>query len=125
MDSSNSITLQELIDKEEELEQEAYEKLKEPQWGDETRCTFSDGAISQPVYSCLTCSKQGGEEGEGWVGVCFGCSMNCHVDHEIVELFDKRDFRYYLFLSFLFLFLFLFLSFFLFLFLSFSLLPSP
>ena len=35
------------------------------------------------------------------MGVCFGCSMNCHVDHEIVELFDKRDFRFFFFLLFL------------------------
>lgn len=27
------------------------------------------------------------------VGVCLGCSMNCHLDHDVEELFEKRAFR--------------------------------
>lgn len=26
-------------------------------------------------------------------GICFGCSMSCHADHEVYELFNKSDFR--------------------------------
>ena len=26
-------------------------------------------------------------------GFCIGCSMNCHLDHDIYELYDKRAFR--------------------------------
>jgi hypothetical protein len=27
------------------------------------------------------------------VGVCFGCSLRCHLDHNVIELFEKRNFR--------------------------------
>lgn len=47
-------------------------------------CTHERGYIRQPVYSCKTC---------GGGGVCAGCSVSCHAEHELVELFNKRKFR--------------------------------
>ncbi|SPO26771.1 related to Protein mlo2 [Ustilago trichophora] len=47
-------------------------------------CTHERGHIRQPVYACKTC---------GGGGVCAGCSVSCHAEHELVELFNKRKFR--------------------------------
>ncbi|SJX63538.1 related to Protein mlo2 [Sporisorium reilianum f. sp. reilianum] len=47
-------------------------------------CTHERGYIRQPVYACKTC---------GGGGVCAGCSVSCHAEHELVELFNKRKFR--------------------------------
>lgn len=47
-------------------------------------CTYDKGYIRQPVYACKTC---------GGGGVCAGCSVSCHAEHELVELFNKRKFR--------------------------------
>ena len=47
-------------------------------------CTHSMGYIRQPVYACRTC---------GGGGVCAGCSVSCHAEHDLVELFNKREFR--------------------------------
>ena len=47
-------------------------------------CTYERGHIRQPVYACKTC---------GGGGVCAGCSVSCHAEHELVELFNKRKFR--------------------------------
>jgi E3 ubiquitin-protein ligase UBR7 len=80
-------TAVDLVNEMDELEAEAEATLSE-NWGVEGKCTFDDGYISQPVYSCLTCAK------DTPVGVCFGCSLQCHLNHNIVELFDKRNFRF-------------------------------
>ncbi|KAG0094538.1 hypothetical protein BGZ93_007083 [Podila epicladia] len=51
------------------------------------KCTSSMGYIRQPVYACLTCNPT--EE----AGMCYSCSISCHGDHNLVELFTKRHFR--------------------------------
>jgi E3 ubiquitin-protein ligase UBR7 len=58
----------------------------------ENECTFALGYIRQPVYVCMTCH---GPESPfyGEAGICLACSMHCHLDHDIVELFSKTDFR--------------------------------
>ncbi|WFD00539.1 RING-type E3 ubiquitin transferase [Malassezia yamatoensis] len=73
-------TAQDLIDQQEQLESEAASRY--PFQID--TCTYSLGAIRQPIYSCQTC---------GGGGVCSGCSVVCHGDHKLIELFHKRDFR--------------------------------
>lgn len=50
-------------------------------------CSYSNGYHAQPVYWCRSCHPHGD------VGICLGCSMNCHLDHEVEELFEKRAFR--------------------------------
>ncbi len=47
-------------------------------------CTYDKGYVRQPVYACKTC---------GGGGVCAGCSVSCHAEHDLVELFNKRQFR--------------------------------
>ena len=73
-------TAQDLIDQQTRLEAQANEAI--PFRFDE--CTYSLGYIRQPVYACRTC---------GGGGVCAGCSVACHGDHELVELFHRRHFR--------------------------------
>lgn len=47
---------------------------------------YSDlGYIKQPLYGCLTCLNNG--------AVCAACSISCHGEHQLVELFNRRDFR--------------------------------
>ncbi|KAF9578950.1 hypothetical protein BGW38_005003, partial [Lunasporangiospora selenospora] len=47
------------------------------------------GYIRQPVYACLTCNPNPTEE----AGFCYSCSISCHGEHNLVELFTKRHFR--------------------------------
>ncbi|WFD03438.1 RING-type E3 ubiquitin transferase [Malassezia obtusa] len=73
-------TAQDLIDQQEQLEAEAEAAFP----FQVERCTHALGALRQPVYACRTC---------GGGGVCAACSIMCHGDHELVELFHKRNFR--------------------------------
>ncbi|KAI5449729.1 hypothetical protein NCC49_004094 [Naganishia albida] len=50
-------------------------------------CSFSQGYVRQKVWSCRTCSP------DGQVGVCYACSVSCHAEHDLVELFTRRQFR--------------------------------
>jgi len=50
------------------------------------RCSYSDGAHTQAVYRCRTCHPAGD------VGVCLGCAMGCHLEHDVEELFERRAF---------------------------------
>ncbi|KAF9413647.1 hypothetical protein BGZ94_000649 [Podila epigama] len=81
--AEETITVSEYIAEQERLEKEAKELF--PKKFDV--CTYGMGYIRQPVYSCLTCNPT--EE----AGFCYSCSISCHGDHELVELFTKRDFR--------------------------------
>ncbi|CAO1631137.1 unnamed protein product [Sympodiomycopsis kandeliae] len=47
-------------------------------------CTYSKGYIRQPLYACTTC---------GGGAVCAGCSIGCHAEHDLIELFAKRHSR--------------------------------
>jgi len=69
------------------LEEEASAVLDQD-WGNEDSCTYEGGYMRQPVFACKTCSKSTQN-----FGFCFGCSMTCHIDHDVYELFDKRHFR--------------------------------
>ena len=43
----------------------------------------------QALYSCLTCKTKNGEP----AGVCLACSLTCHENCELIELYTKRNFR--------------------------------
>ncbi|KAF9572120.1 hypothetical protein EC968_010206 [Mortierella alpina] len=73
MAEQDTITVSEYIAEQERLE----------------KCSNSMGYIRQPVYSCLTCNPNPSEE----AGFCYSCSISCHGDHNLVELFTKRSFR--------------------------------
>ncbi|KAJ3293234.1 hypothetical protein HDU79_000603 [Rhizoclosmatium sp. JEL0117] len=53
------------------------------------QCSFGGGAQTQQIFSCLTCR---GPETNANVGVCYACFVQCHTSHEVVELFERRDF---------------------------------
>ncbi|KAF9131073.1 hypothetical protein BGW39_002232 [Mortierella sp. 14UC] len=85
MAEQDTITVSEYIAEQERLEQEAKELF--PKKFD--LCSNSAGYVRQPVYACLTCNPNPSEE----AGFCYSCSISCHGDHNLVELFTKRAFR--------------------------------
>ena len=53
--STEGVTMADVLDKELYLEEEASESLGE-EWGDEDCCTYEKGYINQPLYACKECS---------------------------------------------------------------------
>uniref|UniRef100_A0A0N4Z768 UBR-type domain-containing protein n=1 Tax=Parastrongyloides trichosuri TaxID=131310 RepID=A0A0N4Z768_PARTI len=52
-------------------------------------CTYPEGyKTRQLLFSCLTCREKTGKD----AAICFGCSMHCHQDHDVIELYTKRNF---------------------------------
>ncbi|KAK6460063.1 putative zinc finger in N-recognin-domain-containing protein [Scheffersomyces coipomensis] len=83
--SEDAITAIDYIQSQERLEKEAKRLMPfEPD-----DCTYSLGEIRQPIFACLTCSK---ENNNTSIGVCYSCSIQCHSTHELVELFSKRNY---------------------------------
>ncbi|EDK36249.2 hypothetical protein PGUG_00347 [Meyerozyma guilliermondii ATCC 6260] len=85
---SDSITAVDYLESQRELEQEARTLMP----FDPTECTYTMGELRQPVYACLTCSKSQNNDDFVPIGVCYSCSIQCHADHDLVELFSKRNF---------------------------------
>lgn len=64
-------------------------------------CTHALGHLRQPVYACRTCVPSAPQSpppfGEtrtaGAAALCYSCSISCHGDHELVEIFEKRGVR--------------------------------
>ncbi|EPZ33469.1 Zinc finger, PHD-type domain-containing protein [Rozella allomycis CSF55] len=55
------------------------------------KCSYSQGYVLQRVYRCLTCNPAA--EGEIPRVTCYACSISCHAEHEIEELWLKRSIR--------------------------------
>ena len=57
-------------------------------------CTKPLGPLRQSVYACLTCTPPPASKYQQFTpaGVCYSCSISCHGEHNLVELFTKRDF---------------------------------
>ncbi|KAI5962565.1 uncharacterized protein KGF55_003641 [Candida pseudojiufengensis] len=83
--SHDSLTAIDYINNQVELEKEAKRIM--PYSFDE--CTYEKGELRQPVFACLSCSE---ENDNTPIGVCYACSISCHSQHELVELFSKRSF---------------------------------
>lgn len=81
----NTITAVDYINEQDDLEKEARQLM--PYNPDE--CTYDKGELRQPVFACLTCSR---DNNNSAIGVCYSCSIQCHSSHELVELFTKRGF---------------------------------
>ncbi|KAI8895221.1 hypothetical protein BC833DRAFT_602027 [Globomyces pollinis-pini] len=79
------ITAVDYVNELEEAEKEAQEALP----GDPSKCFYELGYVRQRVYSCITCSEAKGSD----VGVCYGCFVSCHTDHEFHELYFRRAFK--------------------------------
>ncbi|KAM4065893.1 putative zinc finger in n-recognin (UBR box) domain-containing protein [Hirsutella rhossiliensis] len=57
-------------------------------------CTKILGPLRQNVFACLTCNPPPPKPGDPWTpaGVCYACSVQCHGEHNLVEIFQKRNF---------------------------------
>ncbi|KAL8997980.1 MAG: hypothetical protein Q9188_006198 [Gyalolechia gomerana] len=90
VDSHDSQTASEFIDSQLQLEADAREAL--PYTFD--HCTQPLGALRQNLYSCLTCNPPPRSPSDPYkpAGVCYSCSIACHGEHELVELFNRRNF---------------------------------
>ena len=62
-----------------------YEKLKRTE--EYKKCTYNKGYIEQEIYFCKTCF----EENKKYGIICLGCYFQCHEDHEVINLFYKRN----------------------------------
>ncbi|KAL1993729.1 hypothetical protein VTN49DRAFT_2398 [Thermomyces lanuginosus] len=88
--SEDSQTAKDFIESQLRLEADAREAL--PYSFDS--CTQPLGPLRQPLFSCLTCNPPPENENEPYnaAAVCYSCSISCHGDHTLVELFSKRNF---------------------------------
>lgn len=88
--SQDSQTAQEFINSQLQLEADAREAM--PYQFD--TCTRPLGPLRQTLFSCLTCRPPPADPQEAYTpaGVCYSCSISCHGEHELVELFGKRNF---------------------------------
>ncbi|KAI1495914.1 putative zinc finger in N-recognin-domain-containing protein [Biscogniauxia marginata] len=57
-------------------------------------CTRPLGSLRQNVFACLTCNPPPANPADSYnpAGVCYSCSVQCHGEHELVEIFQKRNF---------------------------------
>lgn len=52
-------------------------------------CNYDKGYVTEEVYRCVTCYKDKSE----LAGICSGCAFKCHADHEVENMYFKRNFR--------------------------------
>ncbi|KKK15318.1 hypothetical protein ARAM_005884 [Aspergillus rambellii] len=88
--SENSQTAKEFIESQMRLEADAREIL--PYSFDS--CTKALGPLRQSLFACLTCNPPPSTADTSYTpaGVCYSCSIACHGEHTLVELFNKRNF---------------------------------
>ncbi|TDZ14384.1 Protein mlo2 [Colletotrichum orbiculare MAFF 240422] len=88
--SSDSQTAADFIRDQMQLEADAREAL--PYSID--NCTQILGSLRQSVFACLTCAPPPADPKGLYnpAGVCYACSVSCHGEHTLVEIFTKRNF---------------------------------
>ncbi|KAJ5135048.1 uncharacterized protein N7515_004326 [Penicillium bovifimosum] len=88
--SQGSQTAKEFIEAQLQLEADAREAL--PYAFDS--CTYDLGPLRQNLFACLTCNPPPSNPDDPYsaAAVCYSCSISCHGEHELVELFNKRNF---------------------------------
>ena len=88
--SQKSQTASDYIDSQLQLEADAREAL--PYNFD--HCTQPLGPLRQSLFSCLTCSPPPSSSSDPFTpaAVCYSCSIACHGEHTLVELFNRRNF---------------------------------
>lgn len=82
------LSMDEVMVKQERLREEAAEAIP----FSFSTCTY--GSLEdtrQSVYSCLSCRPHPFSPAER-AGICAACSVSCHGDCELVELFTRRNF---------------------------------
>ncbi|KAL6441921.1 hypothetical protein ACFW04_002357 [Cataglyphis niger] len=85
IEDDNSVTMLDVLQVENQLEEDAYAVLGA---SDDQNCTYNKGYIRQALYACKTCCSD-----KIRAAVCLACSFHCHEGHELVELYTKRHFR--------------------------------
>ncbi|KAI9469703.1 MAG: hypothetical protein EXX96DRAFT_491758 [Benjaminiella poitrasii] len=90
-EDNSTVTALDYIERQEQLEKDAQDVLP----GKFEKCTFPMGYIRQPLYACKTCTVDAIDEEnkESLAGICYSCSIACHAEHDLFELFPKRHFR--------------------------------
>lgn len=88
--AAQSQTASDYIESQLQLEEEAREAL--PYQFD--ACTKALGSLRQIIFACLTCTPPPASASQQHTpaGICYSCSISCHGEHNLVELFAKRDF---------------------------------
>ncbi|KAL4938747.1 putative zinc finger in N-recognin-domain-containing protein, partial [Aspergillus oleicola] len=88
--SQNSQTAKEFLESQMRLEADAREVL--PYSFDS--CSQNLGPLRQSLFACLTCNPPPKTSNASYTaaGVCYSCSIVCHGEHTLVELFNKRNF---------------------------------
>ncbi|RBQ85390.1 hypothetical protein VDGD_01492 [Verticillium dahliae] len=88
--STDSQTAAEFIREQMQLEADAREALP---YSIE-HCTKVLGPLRQSVFACLTCTPAPKNPADPFspAGVCYSCSVQCHGEHTLVEIFTKRNF---------------------------------
>ncbi|KAK1148723.1 hypothetical protein N8T08_008608 [Aspergillus melleus] len=88
--SQNSQTAREFLESQMRLEADAREVLP---YSFDT-CTQALGPLRQSLFACLTCNPPPSDPSAPHTaaGVCYSCSISCHGEHTLVELFNKRNF---------------------------------
>ncbi|KAM8725312.1 putative E3 ubiquitin-protein ligase UBR7 isoform 1-T1 [Acanthopagrus schlegelii] len=87
MSEEPTVSLVDVLEEDEELEEEASAVLA---GSDSDHCSYPQGYVKrQALYACNTCTPKGGEA----AGVCLACSYKCHEGHDLFELYTKRNFR--------------------------------
>ncbi|RVX75952.1 hypothetical protein B0A52_00309 [Exophiala mesophila] len=88
--AQDSQTASEFINEQLALEADAKEVL--PYKFD--KCTYDLGPLRQSVFACLTCNPPPASPAQRYrpAGVCYSCSISCHGEHTLVELFNRRNF---------------------------------
>ncbi|CAH0714726.1 unnamed protein product, partial [Brenthis ino] len=85
------VTMMDVLKEQEDFEEDANAVLG---GSDDKNCTYSKGYIKrQALYACLTCCSEAKSDPEKRAGVCLACSLVCHENHELIELYTKRNFR--------------------------------
>lgn len=88
--SPQSQTASDFIDSQLRLEADAREAL--PYAFD--HCTQPLGPLRQNLFACLTCNPPPSSSSNTFTpaAVCYSCSIACHGEHTLVELFNRRNF---------------------------------
>lgn len=85
--SQHSETAHDYITSQLQLEADAREALPYSF----SHCTQPLGPLKQNLFSCLTCNTPDSPTFQP-AAVCYSCSIACHGEHTLVELFSRRNF---------------------------------